>query len=74
MDQVLLGHPAQDVEVTKDQGVLGDEADRLLELGGDLQTAPGQPVRPLGGLVAVGDSRDGNRLALPALPREEFPQ
>jgi hypothetical protein len=72
MDQAAPGHLAQDVEVTDDQGVLGDEADRLLELGGNFQAATCQPELPLGRLIAIRVPRDGDGLGHPFRSGEEL--
>src|SRR5690606_19669869 len=64
----------QHVEVTDNQGIFGDDRQRLAKLRGDLQAGSGQPKPPLGRLVAVGDARKSDRLRLPSGPQQKLSQ
>ena len=64
MDEALLGHRREQVEVAGHEPVLGDDSDGLPCLGRHLQTAASQLESPFGRLVAVGDPRKANHLRL----------
>ena len=60
----------QEVAVAGDEKALGDDADRVAELGEDLEALPGQLELPLGRLVAVADAAHAHELWVPAGQRQ----
>ncbi len=72
--QLIRGELGEDVGVARDQRVLGDDADRVAELGQHLEAAPRQLQRPLDRLVAVGDAAEGHHLRLPRRRRQRRPE
>ena len=73
-DGAVRGQLLQQIDVARDQGVLGDDADRLAALGGDFQAAAGELELALGRLVAIGDAGEGDRLRPPVRPGEPLAQ
>src|SRR5690606_23641926 len=59
------GHLGQDVEIARDEGVLGDEAHRVPEPSQHLQYGAGDLQLALDGLVGVRDAGDGDALRRP---------
>jgi len=71
---LIRGEVGEDVDVTGDERVLGDDADRIAELGQHVEASPGQSQRPLDRLVTVGDPAHRQHLRLPRRRRQGRPQ
>ena len=70
----MPGQLSQHVDVSRHQPVLGDDGDRLVELGQDGQTASGQLQLPLEWLIRVGHSAQTQHPRLPLWRRQRLPQ
>ena len=66
LDQILLRHRPEQVEVALDQRRLGDDGDRVIALGQHFEDAAGDPVLALDRLVAVGVGAERDRAGLVA--------
>ena len=76
MNKVLVGEAGEDVRITRDEMVLGDDADRIAKIQKDFQTRSTQFELSFYGLVAIRVAREGDGLGDPGrlskrLPEEE---
>jgi hypothetical protein len=74
MYQVQSGELLQDVEITGDEGVLGDDGDRIAKFEKDFETTARDLKSTLDGLVTVGVAGEGDDLWLPGLLAEGVTQ
>jgi len=72
MRRTVRGQLAQQVQVAHHQGVLGDNRNRIAELGQHRQAAAGELQLPLNRLVAIGHTAHRQFLRFP-LGGGEFP-
>jgi hypothetical protein len=65
---------AQEVGISGDEVVLGDDHHRVTEVSEHLQTTPRQFQPPLDRLVRIGDAADGEHLRFPMWRGQLAPQ